>query len=114
MATLIHNPPADPHADLDTEPDERWKLNLRDRITVNLSSMVDEARKRMRDRLAQAVVSEEDRESISREHHEAMNNIRKLAENQFQTALQQERQERRWGAGQKVDVTWSNEMVKEQ
>ncbi|KAG0694838.1 hypothetical protein DFH29DRAFT_838168 [Suillus ampliporus] len=43
-----------------------------------------------------------------------MKNIRNLAEEQFRIALERERQERRWAAGQTLDREWSESMIKEQ
>ncbi|EGN94168.1 hypothetical protein SERLA73DRAFT_144631, partial [Serpula lacrymans var. lacrymans S7.3] len=41
-----------PYVNLEMEPDEQCKLYLRQEITMNLRSMVDEAKKNMQDRLA--------------------------------------------------------------
>ncbi|KAG1744267.1 hypothetical protein EDB19DRAFT_1632877 [Suillus lakei] len=98
----------------DFEPDEQWKSRLKVNIESNLRSMVDEAKQNLNDTLKRAPVSAVERERLSEEHLATMKNIRNLAEEQFRIALERERQERRWAAGQVLDQEWSDTMIEEQ
>ncbi|KAH7882459.1 hypothetical protein F5I97DRAFT_1961905, partial [Phlebopus sp. FC_14] len=120
--TLAQNPPQQPSSSStlgvplppDLEPDEDWKDRLRAEIEDGFRSMYDEARQSLADELAKRVVSAEEREEISKEHVTTIQNIRKLAAEQFNAALERERQERRWAAGEQLDRAWSEGMIKEQ
>ncbi|OAX40458.1 hypothetical protein K503DRAFT_768562 [Rhizopogon vinicolor AM-OR11-026] len=116
MATLFPNPTESstiPSA-ADFEPDEQWKSRLKVDIENNLRSMVNEAKQSLQDTLKKAPVSAVERERLAEEHLATMKNIRNLAEEQFRIALERERQERRWAAGQTLDQEWSESMIKEQ
>ncbi|KAH7921170.1 hypothetical protein BV22DRAFT_748473 [Leucogyrophana mollusca] len=116
MSTLINNPTgtsALPNAP-DVEPDDLWKSRLKQEIEDGLQSMVDEAKQSFAAKLARAPVDAEERELLADDHLATMKNIRQLAEEQFRAALERERQERRWGAGQQLDSDWKDAMIKEQ
>ncbi|KAG2032414.1 hypothetical protein BDR03DRAFT_970088 [Suillus americanus] len=116
MTTLFQSTtesPTNPSA-ADFEPDEQWKNRLKLNIENNLRSMVDEAKQNLHDTLKRAPVSALERERLTEEHLATMKNIRILAEEQFRIALERERQERRWAAGQVLDQGWSDSMAKEQ
>jgi hypothetical protein len=76
--------------------------------------MISEAKQNLQDTLKKAQVSAIERERLIEEHRATMKNILDLAEEQFQIALERERQERRWAAGQTLDQEWSESMIKEQ
>jgi hypothetical protein len=77
------------------EPDDEWKTQLKVRIEGELQAMVKDAKDSMDNKLGQAPLG-----------HigwvQAMSNIQKLASESFQIALERERQECRWAAGQQV------------
>ncbi|KAF9455964.1 hypothetical protein BDZ94DRAFT_1276863 [Collybia nuda] len=102
-----------PH-ELDIEPDEQWKTNLRTRIEEGLKSMVQDAKDNMAAELRRAPVGAEERERLTQEYTDAMTNIRKLAAEAFQTELERERQERRWASGQAMLPQWSQALMEEQ
>jgi hypothetical protein len=116
MATLFPSPtePSTISSAVDFEPDEQWKSRLKVDIENNLRSMVNEAKQSLQDTLKKAPVSAIERERLTEEHVATMKNIRNLAEEQFRIALERERQERRWAAGQTLDQEWSESMIKEQ
>ncbi|KAG1831073.1 hypothetical protein EV424DRAFT_216817 [Suillus variegatus] len=116
MTTLFQTTTESPtnQSAADFEPDEQWKSRLKVDIENNLRSMVDEAKQNLHDTLKRAPVSALDRERLTEEHLATMKNIRNLAEEQFRIALERERQERRWAAGQALDQEWSDTMIKEQ
>ncbi|KAG0697066.1 hypothetical protein DFH29DRAFT_167084 [Suillus ampliporus] len=116
MATLFSTPTESssiPSA-ADFEPDEQWKTRLQVDIENNLRSMVDEAKHNLLDTLKKAPVNAIERERLSDEHLATMTSIRNLAEEQFRIALERERRERRWAAGQTLDWEWSESMIQEQ
>lgn len=113
MTTLFQST-AEPSPAADFEPDEQWKSRLKVDIESNLRSMVDEAKQNLQDTLKRAPVTALERERLTEEHLATMKNIRNLAEEQFRIALERERQERRWAAGQVLDQEWSDTMIKEQ
>jgi len=116
MTTLFQSTSESPTnpSTADFEPDEQWKSRLKVDIENNLRSMVDEAKQNLHDTLKRAPVSAIERERLTEEHLATMKNIRILAEEQFRIALERERQERRWAAGQVLDQEWSDTMAKEQ
>ena len=97
-----------------TEPDDEWKEKLRKQIEEGLVSMVSDAMASMQSKLKQAPVAPEERDRLAKEHHQTMRNIRRLAQEQFESALERERMERRWAAGQTVDRHWEEILVREQ
>ncbi|KAG1735597.1 uncharacterized protein EDB91DRAFT_555570 [Suillus paluster] len=113
MATLFQTP-TESSTPADFEPDEQWKSRLKLDIENNLRSMVDEAKQNLHDTLKKAPVSAAERERLGDEHLATMKNIRNLAEEQFRIALERERQERRWIAGQTLDQGWSESIIEEQ
>ena len=96
------------------EPDDEWKKQLKDRIEGELKSMVKDAKDSMDNKLRQAPIGHIERERLAEEHSQAMSNIRKLAAESFQIALERERQERRWAAGQQMHSAWSEALIQEQ
>jgi hypothetical protein len=98
----------------DIEPDAEWKTGLRKRIEDNLDLMVKDARGHLDAELRKAPVSVEERERLTEEYTKTMEDIRTLAEEQFQLDLQRERQERRWVAGDSMDPRWNEALKREQ
>ncbi|KII84643.1 hypothetical protein PLICRDRAFT_117612, partial [Plicaturopsis crispa FD-325 SS-3] len=115
-ARASHAPSTQLHVD-DTEPDEAWKNDLRERIHASMVPMIEEAAAQ-RDselaRLRQYGINESQNEQINRTHETTVSRYRRLAQEQYQIALERERQERRWAAGQEVNPAWSDAMIKEQ
>jgi hypothetical protein len=101
--------------DIDSlEPDDTWKTKLKEQIEDGLRSMVMDAKKSLEDKLKEAPVDFEQREKLADEHHQTMRSIRRLAQEQYANALERERVERRWAAGQSVDKKWGEILAKEQ
>ena len=99
-------PPHPPPVRTDTrpiEPDEQWKTELRRRIELSLRHMVEDAQT-VRDTILSSQPSEGSRERAQREYEESMNNIRMLAQDEFNRELRIEMSERRWA----LDVVDSN------
>jgi hypothetical protein len=91
-------PPHPPPAPTDTrilEPDEQWKASLRKRIEHGLLHMVEEAQI-VRDTILNSQPSESSRVRAQRDYEESMNNIRTLAQEEFNRILRQEMSERKW------------------
>ncbi|GLB39217.1 hypothetical protein LshimejAT787_0603790 [Lyophyllum shimeji] len=99
---------------LNLEPDKEWKDALRAKIEAGLSSMVQDAKKNLQDQLEKEPVSPERREELTREYHQAMTNIRALAEETYQDELERERQERRWASGEALRPEWNLALQQEQ
>ena len=116
MATLIQNSSQPPSAPLppDLEPDDEWKQTLKLNIEAGLRSMFDEAKQKLNNELAKGIIGAEERERLMADHLATLKTIRQLAEEQFRIALERERQERRWAAGEQLDHVWSESMMKEQ
>ena len=85
--------------DAGIEPDEEWKNRLRKEIEELLAFLVKEAKDNRDNQLREALATAEDRERLNTEYQTAMNNIRQLAQEQFQIKLNRERQERRRASG---------------
>jgi hypothetical protein len=96
------------------EPDEEWRDNLRKTIQQGIQSMIDDAKKSRDESLHKAPVNEEERDRIAKDHMETLDNIRRLANEQFASALERERVERRWAANQPVDPKWEKVLAMEQ
>lgn len=99
---------------IDIEPDKVWKDGLRMRIEEGLQSMVDDAKKARDGEISKLRPNDTHREHLLREYDQAMTNIRDLAEEQFQIALERERQERRWLSGQAMLPQWDHALKSEQ
>ncbi|KDQ60292.1 hypothetical protein JAAARDRAFT_86845, partial [Jaapia argillacea MUCL 33604] len=98
----------------DFEPDDQWKHSLRREIEANLGTMVADAKQELEDKLRAAPVDEDTRERLTRDHMQTMATIRRIAEEQFQAALERERQERLWASGQLAEGEWSEALKREQ
>ncbi|KAH9962247.1 hypothetical protein BC827DRAFT_1130692, partial [Russula dissimulans] len=94
------------------EPDEQWKTDLRRRVEHDLRHMVEEAQT-VRDAIFNSQPPESSRERAQREFEESMNNIRSLAQEQFNSQLRLEMTERKW-ALDLVDSSNSPEVVRQQ
>lgn len=95
----------------DFEPSEGWKVELRQQIEIGLAPMVDKAKHDLNVKQKGGVLTES---AIQNDHRKVMDNIRKIAQEQFHIAVERERQERRWAAGQHMDPEWSEAMIREQ
>ena len=93
-------PTADIHL---VEPDEQWKADLRRRIEHDLRHMVEDAQN-VRDTSLNSQPSESSRECAQRRYEESMNNIRMLAQGEFNRELRVEMSERKWA----LDMVASN------
>src|SRR5713226_3119402 len=94
-------PPHPPPVPTDTrilEPDEQWKANLRKRIEHDLLHTVEGAQI-VRDTILNSQPSESSRVRAQRDYEESMNNIRMLAQEEFNRILRQEMSERKWAFG---------------
>ncbi|KAI9507279.1 hypothetical protein F5148DRAFT_999632, partial [Russula earlei] len=89
-----HPPPVRTDGRL-VEPDEPWKADLRKRIEHDLRHMVEDAQT-VRDAILNSQPPESSRERAHREFEESMNNIRSLAQEQFNSQLRSEMSERKW------------------
>jgi hypothetical protein len=96
------------------EPDDEWKTQLKVRIEGELQAIVKDAKVSMDNKLRHAPLGPIERQRFAEEHSLAMCNIRKLAVESFQIALEHERQERRWAVGQQVHSAWSEALLQEQ
>src|SRR5260370_40088227 len=99
-------PPHPPPVPTDTrilEPDEQWNANLRKRIEHDLLRMV-ECAQIVRHTILNSQPSESSRMRAQRDYEESMNNIRMLAQEEFNRILRQEMSERKWA----FDVVDSN------
>ena len=99
-------PPPPPPVRTDSrplEPNEQWKADLRRRIEFGLRHMVEDAQN-VRDTILSSQPSESSRERAQREYEESMNNIRMLAQEEFNRDLRVEMSERKWA----LDVVDSN------
>jgi hypothetical protein len=93
------------------EPDDQWKADLRKKIEVNLTSMVEKARQVYEDKLKDHSF---DPSAVTNEYKTAISDIRVIAEEHYRHAIERERQERMWASGHQVDQGWSEAMIKEQ
>jgi len=85
------------------EPNEQWKADLRRSIEFAFRHMVEDAQN-VRDTILNSQSSESSRERAHREYEESMNNIRMLAQEEFNRGLRIEMSERKWA----LDVVDSN------
>lgn len=100
--------------DPDIEPDVEWKNNAIKQIQDALQHIVDEAAVKRDDQLNLYDQDPIQRDRILEEFEQTMTGLRRLANEQYVEALERERQERRWAAGQAVDAGWNEALVKEQ
>ncbi|KAF8951846.1 hypothetical protein BDZ97DRAFT_1683327, partial [Flammula alnicola] len=96
MATSTRKSPSKSDG-ADFEPDEEWKLQLRERIELGVRPMVQDSKDRQLAGLKR----------IEDEFKAAMSNIKALADQQYQLELTKERNQRRWIAGDPMDRGWS-------
>lgn len=105
----------DDHPEL--EPDLQWKNDLRQKIQDQLRHLVDDARQQ---RDSQWIHHPADSHSAaandiaSQKYQVIMTDIRRLAQDQYEEALERERLERRWAAGYPVDQSWIEAAAREQ
>jgi len=76
------------------EPDEQWKADLRRRIEHSLRHMVEDAQN-VRDTILNSQPSESSYERARHEYEDSMNNIRMLAQDEFNRELRIEMSERK-------------------
>ena len=101
-------------SNVDFEPDEEWKSQLKKRIEDSLESMVSEVKENQAAELRKAVVTPETRLRIAEDYKQAMNNIKAIATEQYQVELDRERNQRRWTAGVPLTSEWSRILTEEQ
>jgi hypothetical protein len=91
----------------DFEPDARWRKDLRHRIEGELAPMVKKVKY---DQIKGASLHGS---SVQENYDKAMNRLRNMAEEQYQFALEKERQQRRLLAVQAIDKQWEEVIVRE-
>ncbi|KAJ2936414.1 hypothetical protein H1R20_g680, partial [Candolleomyces eurysporus] len=96
---------------MDLEPIDEWKINVRKRIEGDLSPMAKDARDQLR---ANIRSNPEEENWFRAEYQRTMDDIRRLAKEQFQEELERERQERRWAAGMSWETDWVESPREEQ
>ncbi|KAJ3515237.1 hypothetical protein NMY22_g14504 [Coprinellus aureogranulatus] len=79
----------------DLEPSDKWKERLRSRIEAERAAMEATAKERLEEDVRNRP---QDRERLIEDHKRALKNIQLIAEDQFRSQLEQERQERKWAA----------------
>lgn len=99
---------------VDFEPDEEWKTQLKKRIEESLDSMIKEVKEKQAAELRKEVVTSETRLRIAEEYKEAMSNIKNIANDLYQEELDRERNQRRWTAGVPLNPEWSRILTEEQ
>lgn len=120
MATLAQGPSerdAAYYPDTQSEPDQNWKNALRRRIQEELQPLVDDARKERNMLLIRNDASEYEHtnnESVYHAYEVRMTSIRRMAQEQFDTEMQHERQLRRLATGAPLDQGWSESLLREQ
>jgi hypothetical protein len=102
------------HSNVDFEPDEEWKSQVKKRIEDSLESMVSEVKEKQAAELRKAVVTPETRSRMAEDYKQAMNNIKATATKQYQVELDRERNQRRWSAGVPLNPEWSRILAEEQ
>ncbi|KAF4574389.1 hypothetical protein EYR40_005892 [Pleurotus pulmonarius] len=97
------------------EPDVTWKQTLKKKIEDELRPMVNDAKESYETKLKKSDSQDTiTRSKASIEYNTSMATIRGLASEQFQTALERERQERRWAAGLELSPEWGEALIAEQ
>ena len=96
------------------EPDDEWKSQLKGSIEAELKSMINDAKDSIDRQWQEGPSTPSERDRLAEEYRDTMKDIRKLAIVSFQTALERERQERRWSAGHQMDTEWSESLIEEQ
>ena len=113
MATLtdtIDIQPTTPNPDF--EPDEQWKINLRQHIEVSLKPAAERLKREFNEKLKG--LSPPDNSRAQTDYDNAMAGLRRRADEQYYQLLERERQERRFAAGEEVDEKWSEIFMREQ
>jgi len=113
MATLtdtIDIQPTTPSPDF--EPEEEWKISLRQRIEETLKPAAGKLKRELNEKLKGLSPPEDSRAQT--DYANAMAELRRTANEHYRQLLERERQERRWAAGEKVDEKWSEILMKEQ
>ncbi|KIM42447.1 hypothetical protein M413DRAFT_134208 [Hebeloma cylindrosporum] len=93
----------------DFEPDDEWKRQLKENIEESFKSMIQEAKDNQKAQVG--IISQE---RLDWEYKQALQNIKGLAEEQYQLALMKERNERRWIAGVQMLPGWTDVLHDEQ
>lgn len=102
------------HSNVDFEPDEEWKSQVKKRIEDSLESMVREVKENQAAELRKEVVTPETRLRIEVDYKQAMNNIKAIATEHYQAELDRERNQRLWTAGMPLNPEWSRILTEEQ
>jgi len=113
MATLtdsIDIQPTTPSPDY--EPEEEWKISLRQRIEDTLKPAAGKLKRELNEKLKGLSPPEDSKAQT--DYDNAMAELRRTANEQYRQLLERERQGRRWVAGEKVDEKWSEILMKEQ
>ncbi|TFK41725.1 hypothetical protein BDQ12DRAFT_599230, partial [Crucibulum laeve] len=95
----------------DVEPDDKWKTALKKKIEEGLASMVQEAKDDLEQKMQQNPANGQ---HLHAEYLQTMDNIKKLATEQFLIEVDRERQERLWAAGIPMNPQWNEALVLEQ
>ncbi|KAJ8463803.1 hypothetical protein ONZ45_g17455 [Pleurotus djamor] len=104
-----------PQSDGGIEPDTEWKQSLKKTIEVELRPMVNDAQDNYANKLKSLPANDSViRQKASQEYNATMTTIRGLATEQYQTALERERQERKWASGIELSPEWTEALQKEQ
>lgn len=98
-------PPQATRLEIEPEPDDQWKVDLRKRVEHDLLHMVEDAQI-VRDTILKSQPNESGRERAKREYEESTNNIRILAQEEITRLLRQGMSERK----RSINVVDSNSL----
>ncbi|KAF7979266.1 hypothetical protein HWV62_14566 [Athelia sp. TMB] len=99
---------------LEAEPDDAWKVALRKQIEDSLLPLVQEAKDLYSRKLNEGPLDQVTRGRLTNEHSQALQNIRRIADDLYRDQIDQERQQLKWAQGGTVERGWSEGIVKQQ
>ncbi|KAF8990029.1 hypothetical protein BDQ17DRAFT_1178272, partial [Cyathus striatus] len=102
------------HESDDTEPDDQWKAELKQRIDESLKPKVKSATKSLVQGLRRPGISDEDFYRFKSDYTQIMRDVRKISTESYHTELDRERSERRWAAGVPISSGWNQALNQEQ
>lgn len=104
------------HPDL-YEPDEQWKAELKEKLSVAFNDMLLQAKQKLEadlTRLGGDNIDPVERKKLIDEYQANERQIKSFASQSFRVEVEKEREQRRWAAGLEIRTEWRADLESEQ
>ncbi|PBK61644.1 hypothetical protein ARMSODRAFT_657374 [Armillaria solidipes] len=99
------------------EPDDQWKAELKEKLSVAFNDMLDQAKQKLETDLKSLGgenIDPMEKKKLFDEYQASERQIKSFANQSFRVEVEKEREQRRWAAGLEIRTEWRADLENEQ